>query len=168
MYAFGRKKRKNPTKKKWVVSRLNERVQVLKPVQVNESDGSLSQKYLRLTTIWGAFNPISHTAYQRWSSIENFESISHEFIFRYSAVNTLHTEYGQAFSGAFDNIADLNPLKGDIYLMVEKSTSGVTKGRLFRIRRILNDEENDEYLSVLSEEIEELGTGAVIGPDYIS
>lgn len=152
----------------WLPSQLKFRFRVLEPSQEEESENyGLSQKYTILKRVWGGVIPISHNSYRRWVSTEDFEKASHELIFRFDSFSNLYTEFSSAYSTDFDNISDLNPLKDSMFLFLEKSTTDLNKGKMFRIRRIMNPDENDEYLSVLAEEMEELGTGATFDSDYM-
>ena len=156
MFGFGRKSYIQPNRKqKWLTPQLDKRVKLFEPSQAEGSAGGLEQTYTELKEIWAGVQSVSHNTYMRWSSTEE-GSISHEFIIRKNAVDDLHTQFSTAFAGATDNIADLNPIKSNMYIMLLASS---TKGRFFRVKRVMNVEEKDEYLSILCEEIEEFGTG---------
>ena len=160
MFAFSRKKRgfwEFQNTPKFLSSQLNRRIKIFEPVQAEASDGGFSQTHSELKEIWAGIKPVSHASYMRWSSTEGKGTITHEAIIRKNAVDDLHTQYAKAFSAAFDSIADLNPIKSNMYFLL---VSGTSKGRFFRIRRAMNAEEKGEYISILCEEVEELGTGA--------
>ena len=140
-FGFARKKSKGK-KEPWIAPRLNKHVQIVQPVQTESSAGGFDQSYTILRTVWMGFMPIKHTTYMRWSSVDDLNTITHECIARRSA---------------FDIIAGLNLAKTEYFLMMEKDT--YNKGRLFRIRRMMDVDENHEYLSILIEEVEERGTG---------
>jgi len=172
MYGFSRKTKKRTADTKWVTPtiwlapKLDQRVQILLPVQDEEDAGGLTQKYTLLKTIWAGLKPVSHNSYRRWQATSDLQNISHEFIIRVNAVQDLNVEFSSAFTVAFDQIEDIHPFKSDMFLMLESGST--VKGRMFRIRRIMNVDEKGEHLSILAEEMEELGTGANYPSDYIS
>ena len=156
MFAFGRKSNiQSNRKQKWLAPQLNKRIKLFEPSQAEGDEGGLEQTYTELKEIWASIRSVSHNTYMRWSSTEE-GSASHEFIILKNTVSDLHTQFSTAFAGGYDTIADLNPIKSNMYIML---LAGTTKGRFFKVRRVMNVEENDEYLSMLCEEIEEFGTG---------
>lgn len=160
MYGFGRdKKHKRSTirRKIWLAPQLNKRVDILEPSQDESTDGGFNQTYTTLKSIWAGVKPVSHTTYVRWSSIEEFDSITHEIIIRRNSVDDLHTAFSYAFGTGFDSIADLNPIKSNLYMLLNQGSG--PKGRLFRLRRAMDVGEKREYISILAEEVEERGTG---------
>jgi len=147
----------------WLVPRLDKRVQILEPSQGEAEAGGFIQDYSTLKTIWMGVESVSHNAYRRFSSIEGFGNVSHTFICRRNAVDTLGVAFDSAFSTEMDSIADLNPLKSTFYLGMEQGNT--IKRRIFKILRAMDVNEKREYLSFLCEEIEEQGTGFQ-GVDY--
>lgn len=159
----------------WLIPKLTHRVQILKPTQEPNDDGGFdfgfgipmgegfesgSFEYLSpLKTVWMGLNPVGYKGtglkYIRGKQVS--ENVTHEFVARYLSVLAL----GKAFSGGFDSgyksMSDLSPLKSDYYLFLENGSK--VKGRLFKIDSISNDKEQDEFLSIAAEEVEERGTG---------
>lgn len=159
----------------WLIPKLTKKVQILKPTQRPNLDGGLDLVFgtpyggsfdessfdmlSPVKTIWMGFQPIGYktsgTKYIRGKQVA--ETATHEFICRLMAVASLGKEFSAAFSIAFKDMGDLNPLKSDYFLFVQKGT--IAKGRLFRIHEVMNIREEDESLSIVAEEIEERGTG---------
>ncbi|MBU1621802.1 MAG: head-tail adaptor protein [Gammaproteobacteria bacterium] len=159
----------------WILPKLNNRVQVLKPTQRPNDEGGLDLVFgvpfegafdvgefdmlAPLTTVWMGFQPIGYktsgTKYIRGKQVA--ETATHEFIVRHLAVASLGKEFGLSFSGEFKYMPDLNPLKSDYFLFVQNGSA--VKGRLFRVHEAQNIREQNEYLSIVAEEIEERGTG---------
>lgn len=156
MYGFARKKSKSKPGK-WTASQLRYQVQVRETVQTEESEGGLDLEFTTLKTIWAGITAVSPNKYVRYSSVEDFDSISHEFLVRRSAVDDLHTSYSQGYSTGYDSIPDLIPLKGTMFFFLEQGTT--SKGRLFKIQRPMDKDERRENLLILCEEVEERGTG---------
>lgn len=140
----------------FMAPQLKEKIQIKKAEETHNDDGGFDISYTTLTTIKASFKPLSlKPRYIRGVQIEG--TPTHEFIVRRSSVDSLGKNFSSAFSSAFDSIADLNPLKSDYYIFVQRSSS--VKGRLFRIHNIEDMEEKRFYLRIYGEEIEEVGSG---------
>ena len=143
----------------WLVSKMNYEVQVGKPIQVANAEGGADFSFENLMTIWMGFKPIGYktsgTKYVRGKQVS--ETATHEFIAMLSEFELLGREFVAAFGIGFDGMGNLSPLKSDYFLFVQEGSS--VKGRLFRILESQNVNEEDEYLSIIAEEIEERGTG---------
>lgn len=179
MYGFGKKKiyrdnrkgvrrgsfntRRQGSRGTWLAAHLNSRVQILIVVQNEATEGGFEQRYNSIKTVWSGIKPISHASQRRWSSIEGFGTVTHEFIFRYNAINDFHKEYGSGFGSGFDTVPNITGLTESMFLFYEKVST--TRGELFRVKRGFNNEEVDEYTVVLAEKIEEFGTGGNFLPD---
>jgi head-tail adaptor len=130
---------------------------VRETVQTEEDEGGLDLEFTTLKTIWAGIIAVSPNKYVRYSSVMDFDSISHEFLVRRSAVDDLHTSYSSGYSTAYDSIPDLMPLKGTMYFFLEQGSAN--KGRLFKIQRPMDQNERRENLLILCEEVDERGTG---------
>ena len=141
----------------WLAAKLKHRVEVRKPVQTPNSDGGYDKTWIVLLTIWAGIVPISRgqPEYIRGKQID--ETDTHIFTFRKVALEELVKAFGDGFSTSFNIISDLNNLKSEFYLFQQKPNT--TKGRLWRVSRVTNVNEDDEFFEVFAEEIEELGTG---------
>ena len=129
----------------WILPRLKYRVQIGTPVQTPNDDGGLDFSFDDVATIWMGFKTISERAGGKYVGGKQVtETATHEFICR-----------ALAASSALG--ADLMPLKSNYFLFLQKGS--IRKGRLFRIHEIMNVLEQDEYFSIIAEEIEERGTG---------
>ena len=172
MYAFGRKTRKRTADAKWsrpnvwLTVVLKHRVQILEPIQTEEDSGGLTQKYNLMKTVWAGVRAVSHYKYREFMATEALASSSHEFIFRLSSMDGLNLEYSTAFTSSFNQTSKQHPFREDMFLMLEQGST--VKGRMFRVRRVQDADEEGEFISVLASEIEELGTGGNYGSDYIS
>jgi len=159
MFAFGKKRDRNFWEKdnlpKTLSSKLDKRVKIIGEVQTEAPDGSLREVPTVLKTIWAGAKPLKHSTYMRYSNTDD-GAPTHEIIIRKSSVDDLNTQFTTAFNTDFNSKADINPIKSNMFLMLLSSD---TTGRYFRIRRVMNADEKNEYLSLLCEEIEEQGTG---------
>lgn len=159
----------------WLAPILNKRVQILKPTQRPNEDGGFDFGFgisvgegfefgpfsdlVPLLTIWMGIKPVtfkgSGAKYIRGEQVN--ENISHEFTARKMAVASLGKEFGLGFSISYKFMPDLMPLKSDYFLFLQRGSN--VKGRLFRIHDVINNKEQNEYLNIGAEEIEERGTG---------
>lgn len=139
----------------WLASELRERIEIKTGEQTEQDDGSFSLSFTTLATLWAGIKPVSEGEYIRGQQIG--KNITHEFKVRRSSVESLGTEFSSAFSSGYDTISDLMPLKSDYFIFLQRGSS--SKGRLFRIRQIVDHNERRELLRIRAEEIEEKGTG---------
>lgn len=112
-----------------------------------------------LKTIWMGCKPVGYkgtgSKYIRGRQVG--ENVTHEFICRHLSVAHFGKKFSKGFDSGYKQMADLGPLKADWYLFLENGSS--VKGRLFKIDSMINVNEQDEYLSIAAEEVEERGTG---------
>lgn len=129
---------------RWAAPKLNKRVQILSPTQDEATLGGIIQDYDVIKTVWAGVSPLHETARVRYSSIDGLGTASHQFVFRYLALQGL------------DGSTAIYSLTSNHYLKLEQ---GSTEGRLFRVLRIVDPEENYELIRCIAEEVEEQGTG---------
>lgn len=138
----------------WLAPKLKRRIEIRTATQTPNSSGGFDRGYTTLITIWANVKPVRYNEYIR--GVQVGKNITHEMIIRKTSIQNLGKDYNRAFGDGFDSIADLNSLKSDYFVFLKSNGS---KGRLFRIDGIENDEMNMEYLKLRAEEIEEQGTG---------
>jgi len=143
----------------WLIPQLNERVQIGTPKQTANDTGGFDFSFDVLLTVWMGVKPSRFagrgTKYIRGEQVN--ENVTHEFMCRISAVESLGRSFDRGFSEGFDSIEDLILLKSDYYLFLQRGST--VKGRLFRIHGGTDNKEQREYLKIDAEEIEERGTG---------
>ena len=143
----------------WILPQLNVQVQIGKPIQTANVGGGADFSFENLMTIWMGMKPIGYKTsgkkYVRGKQINS--EITHEFKVMASELELLGREFVVAFDIGFKGVGVSNPLESDYFLFAQKDTS--VKGRLFRIHEVQNVDEQDEYLSIMAEEIEERGVG---------
>ncbi len=156
-----------------ILQKLRERVQILKPVDVENDEGGFDRGYTVLTTVWANVTPIvmissgkkqpiygkGRPVYIREVQAE-IGGATHQFTIRTSSVSTLGTGFSSGFSSGFDSIANIHPLSCEYFLFMQRGST--TKGRLFQIRSIVDNDERREFLNIFAEEIEEQGTGITL------
>ena len=167
----------------WLAPKLRERVQILEAVQTPNNEGGMDRSYRPIITVWMGVKAVLGGLFVRGSQAEYVNVqlkegyVSHEFIARRSPLVEvvpgafdpafergpfnqpspgLGRQFSMGFDGGFDSIVDLNPLKSEYFLLLER---GNGRGRLFRIGRVMDVGERKEYLKIKAEEIEEHGTG---------
>jgi hypothetical protein len=139
----------------WLAPKLNRRVQIGKPSQTENDAGGFDFAFDTVITVWMGLSSLeSLSRHIRGEQIN--ENVTHTFIVRKNAVDSLGNECGVGFSDAFGK-ASLMPLKSDYFLFLQKGST--TRGRLFRIYGMRNVDERNEYYMIEAEEIEERGSG---------
>lgn len=155
----------------WLAPKLRERIQILKPRLDPNEDGGFDSIFgenygsgfggddfafnVPMLTVWAEPKAVSPGQYIRGEQVA--EGITEQFKVRRIAVAGLGTEFTSSFSTGFDSIEDLMPLKSQYYILMERGSS--VKGRLFKVKDIVDRDERREYLRIDCEEIEERGTG---------
>ena len=140
----------------WLVPKLDKRIQIGEGSLSANSQGGFDFNFVSSSgPIWAGLRPLSHYEYIRGEQVG--VEITHEFTMRRSAVANLGIAYSNGYSTGFDSVADLMPLKSDFFIFLQQGST--YKGRLFRIRRTMDNDERGEYLKVLALELEERGTG---------
>ena len=143
----------------WLIPEINTQVQIGKPGQIANAEGGADFSFENLMTVWMGFQPIGYktsgTKYVRGKQIN--QAGTHEFKVMALEVELLGREFATAFGIGFKGTGTLSPLKSDYFLFVQEERS--TTGRLFRIHEAQKIMEEDEYLSIIAEEVEEQGIG---------
>jgi len=134
---------------------LRHRIQIKKATQDDNDDGGFDRDYTTLLTIWAGYKPIKYSSYVRESNLE--DEVTGMFKIRRCAVITLGTGFTNGYSTGFNSIRNLNPLTSEYFIFMRCGST--TKGRLFRISGVQDDEERREFYRVKVVEIEEQGTG---------
>jgi hypothetical protein len=169
---------------KYLAPKLKHRVQILKVVETPGRGFGINEEYQRLIRIWSQIIPKKLTNTQggpmpvRTGSDDEVDIVTHEFVVRHSSVISKYShafnegydegyvvnnsqgmgrEYSIAFAIAFDSITDINPIKANYYIFHEAGRQD--RGRLFKILRVVRDDNLKEYISILCQELEEQGTG---------
>jgi hypothetical protein len=139
----------------WLAPILKHRVQIRKSVQTPSDDGGAVQSYETITTLWAACSNTSD--YIKAIRGANGEDIdSHKFKVRTSGIMSLGKAFSSGYSEGYKGI-DIYSLKADYFLFDQAGS--VVRGRLFKISRVKLDEDNSEYMELMTREIEEVGSG---------
>lgn len=139
----------------YIANKLKHRIAIQKATQTANDEGGYDYGYETLITVWGGVKPIKRGQYIR--GVQAKVDDTHDFIFRKVALIELNKGFTDAFGDGFNVIEDLNDLKTEFFLFVYKWSA--TKGKRFRIKSIINHEEDDEFYKVYAQEFEERGTG---------
>lgn len=119
-------------------------------------DGGLDISYTTLKTCWAGIKNVSKFVEAiRNESITDVWTI--EIIVRKSSVERLGVGFSTGFSSGFDSIPDINPIKANMFCLIEAGAA--YRGRLFKVVSTQLDEDKKEYLKVRLKEVEEHGTG---------
>jgi len=143
----------------WITPKLNQQVQIGKPIQTENDDGGFDFSLDVLATLWMGVKTFGYKSdgvrYVRGQQIN--AAITHEFMARYIEVTAFGGEFAIGFGSGLNIQNDLTNPKSDYYLFLECGST--VKGRLFRVDNLLNNKEQNEYVTILAEEVEERGTG---------
>jgi hypothetical protein len=144
----------------WLTPILRERIQIVEPVNTPNSIGGFDRSYSTLLTIWASVTPLKFGSFlqQRYiRGVQTNEVVTHKVIIRRTAIISLGVSFSTGFSNGFDSITDINILKSDLFILVQRGST--TKGKLLSVERIEDFQERREYLTLNCSEIEEQGTG---------
>ena len=158
----------------FLAKKLKHRIIIKKGVDTPNFKGAFTRSYTELIRLWSGIkvlNPdgfMSGLAVVRGQTTSNLET--HEFKVRYNSVvnhninanpstEGLGRSFNVGFQSSFDSILDLDPIKSDYFVFVESGSR--TYGRLFKILRVIRDDNNKEWLNIRCSQIEEQGSGAV-------
>lgn len=165
----------------WLAPDMRNRIQIWRGVQTPNSVGGYDRTYVKLVRLWAKLD------YVRTGNVAGYYPIrgtndeineSHRFIVRYSSTiartgrgfgdsfgsgvdawNTegLGREFNRAFSEGFDTITDMNPIKADYFVFLERENQYT--GKLFRIAKVIPDDVHKKIITIKCIEEEERGTG---------
>lgn len=159
----------------WLTPELSKQVQILIPNHIDNDEGGFDFVFGRgmgdgfafgefdhlapVLVVWMGMKPVafkgSGSKYIQGAQVN--EAVTHGFKVRRIEIAELGKEFGLGFNIGFRFMPNLMGLKSTYYLFVQDTSS--VKGRLFRIHDVINNNEDNEYLNVAAEEIEERGTG---------
>ena len=137
----------------WMAHKLKNRVQIRKAIQTPNDAGGATRTYQTLTTIWAEIRPLSDYIRAIRGANGN-ETDTHSFRVRYGAVKSLGKAFSYGYSTGYKG-EDIYPLKADYFLFDQSGLT--TKGRLFKITGVRLDEDNSEFVEMVTREIEESG-----------
>jgi len=140
----------------WLVNKLRHRLQIQTPNQDPTSVGGMALTFNTETTVWGEVKPVSDYI-KAIRGAQTGESITHHAMVRKVGIESLTRAFSSAFDTSVDQMADMNIVKADWFVFMERGSS--VKGRRFRVRGIINDDDRNEFVKIALEEIEETGTG---------
>lgn len=156
----------------FIAHKLKHRAQILKSEnEPNPTSGGFDRSYTQLTRIWCGLKVINEQSIVSGTSNVRGQNISlidtHEFLMRYSSVigtiigstQGLSRAFSSGFSKGFDSILDTDPIKREYFLFLEDGGGNTQRGRLFRINRVIRDENYKKYFRIKATQLEEQGTG---------
>ena len=134
-----------------------------------------------LVRLWASVENLQLSGYYGVQNIRSQnigEADTHLFVVRYNSVTSKTTEtyddsgmaeieqttkglgrsFTIGFDGGFDSFTDIDPIKAD-YMVFFESGNRYT-GRLFKINRLIRDDNYKEYVQMRCTQVEEQGTGA--------
>jgi len=154
----------------YMAPKLKQRIQICIPTETPNERGGFDRTYETIRTVWAERKSLL-TKFFHYVNFINAQNVQNElvteaFVVRNEAVRSLGRQFSVAFYSSFDSIEDLNPLKGNYFIFMQRSST--VKGRLYQIAAIEKDDEYREHLLIRCKEIEEKGTGAQEAYPYVS
>jgi head-tail adaptor len=140
----------------WLVNKLRHRLQIQTTIQTPEATGGMDLTFNTETTVWGEVKPVSDYI-KAIRGAQTGTNITHHALVRKVGIESLTRAFSSAFDTSVDQMADMNIVKADWFVFMERGSS--VKGRRFRVRGIINDDDRNEFVKIALEEIEETGTG---------
>ena len=172
----------------YMAGELKHRIHVMQADDVPAPSGLMERRYKRLVTLWSGKKSIgSYLMFIRSVNAEKYSSnaplSTDEFKVRWSSVvsklyRTFSSAFeesldslekngvGRSFDGGYDNnfdsLIDIFPIKTDYFVFLQKGNSDTYRGRLYKINRVIRDDDNEEFIKMQCTEIEEVGLGAIV------
>lgn len=157
----------------WLTPKLNKRIKLLKAVQTPAVNGGMERGYEVITRLWSGVQEVKGGQYIRGVQID--KGITHLFTIRTSGINSLGKTFAFGFGKGLDTIGDRRPVKTEYFVFLNYGSQIITcfsnafsidfdkfntyQGSLFRIKTVKNNKEQNEYLLLNCNEIEEQNTG---------
>lgn len=143
---------------KFLVDELKYRAYLKEPIQTPNDEGGFDLSYKTLLSFWIGLD--LESSYLRAVRGENTsgQGVTQIGKARWKTFENLGAAFSIGFSLGFDNIPDINPVKGNYFLFIESGRS--TKGRMFKVLGMAPDERDHTWIKIQLNEIEEQGTGA--------
>ncbi len=145
----------------WLASKLKHKIQIQEPLDTANATGGFTRGYKTIATIWAVVGTASTRSMLDYVESIKGENVrgrpAHEFTVRMSAIKNLGKSFTNGFDTGFDTVSDINPIKKDMFIFLQKSSADV--GRRFQIVGARHDDNNSEFSKIRAREMEEIGTG---------
>ncbi len=142
----------------FLAHKLRDRIQIRKTVDTANDSGGYDRSYETLATVWGECIPASDKIVGSYiRGVQVNPSSTHIVKIRRVSIETLGKEYSSGFDEGFNIFGDLNLVKSEYYLFVQRGST--VKGQSFRVLGMQDVKSRKEYLRISVEEIEEQNTG---------
>lgn len=166
---------------KHLAHKLKNRVQIVMQYQI-PSAMFTKQAYRTLIRLWAQIIPLNISREQGLAPIRSQntdDSDTHDFVVRWTSVKGVRAlafadgyglsyendtsqglgrQFDRGFDGAFDSWIDFDPVKASYFVYVEGNEA--YQGRLFKINRVVRDDNYKEFVMLRTSQTEERGTGA--------
>lgn len=172
----------------YIAGKLKHKIHIFQAVDAPDTDsGRFIRSYRKLITLWAGKKNIGNFLMAiRGVNSEKYNSnapiSTDEFMVRWSSAvskfyRTFETGFeggfdslenngmGKAFSEGYDNgfnsLADIYPIKTDYFLFLQYGNTDAYRGRLYKIDRVVRDDNHKEVILLKCTEVEEQGLGAI-------
>jgi hypothetical protein len=147
----------------YLASKLKHKISIKKGVDAPITSGGFSRTYETVARVWAWKKRIGNylmaiRAVNTEKSNSNAPTDTDEFGVRYCAIKNIGKAFSSGFSTGMDSSEDLYPIKADYYVFLEYKNSNT--GRLYKINRVIRDDNYKEFAILKCIEVEEQGLGA--------
>ncbi len=173
----------------YIAEKLKHRIHIMQGYDEPNINGSFKRSYKKLLTLWSGKKQIGNYLMMiRSVNTEKYNSNSpvstDEFVVRYdSVISKFYRTFtdgfdgtsfdsqksqgmGKAFELGFDNgyksLVDIYPIKTDYFVFLQSGNSDAYRGRLYKINRIIIDDNTKELVILQCSLMEEQGLGAIV------
>ncbi len=166
----------------YLAGKLKHRIHIMQGLDEPFENGSFKRTYKKLLTLWSGKKQISNYIMAiRSVNADKIDIDTDEFLVRYDSViskfyrtfdkgfelgiDSLKSDgLGKCFDSGYDNgydsMADMYPIKADYFIFLQQGNMNNYRGRLYKINRIVRDDNLKEFVIIKCKELEEVGLGA--------
>lgn len=147
----------------YLAGKLKHRITIQKGVNTPNASGGFDISYENISTLWAWKKKVgSFIMALRSVNTEKYNSTSpistDEFGVRYDAIKNLGKAFTGGFTGGFDSLEDLYPIKSDFFVFLKYKSSN--NGRRYKINKLVRDDNTKEFMILQCVEEQEEGLGA--------
>ncbi len=170
----------------YLAGKLKHRIHLMVAEDTPNDFGGFTRSYKKLLTLWAGKKQIGNylmmiRAVNAEKSNSNSPISTDEFVVRYDSViskfyrtftngfgvgidSNENNGLGKAFSQGFDNgedsLVDMFPVKSDYFVFLQSGNNETYRGRLYKINRVVMDDNTKELVILQCSMMEEQGLGA--------
>jgi len=172
----------------YIAKELKHRITIMQATNEPTLAGGFARGYKKLLTLWAGKKQVGSFIMQIRSvnaekSNNNSPIDTDEFKVRYDSIvsnfertfakgfqtgfdshksNGMGKRFDNGFDNGFDSLIDMFPVKADYFVFLQSGNNDAYRGRLYKINRIVLDDNTKEFALLRCNEVQEMGLGAKI------